>query len=614
MTERQLHPAGTKPWEASCHNLINLLIMAKLQLYITKSTSDFKSVYNINPSEDVRSSVTDLRKAVSQIDYDSAEKNIFYFLKSTNEGTFVTVLRTIPSRPGDHLAAWIYMSADMSVSADELESIVRLTTRKVSGSEVSTEDVAALREAFSADYPTRHDAPALTGGRRGGGFAWRRYGGDEAPSLHEMLGRGLWQQYYLPYEGVLLVDEELGIMASGDDLTDRPLGAEAVVLPPESTEDGFKPYIFGRLLDRPMRATMGCELTVVWRRPGFEDVTRTAAITEPVFTPSPVVTDDSRKTITPNSFKITSQFSHQPVSDCQIRINGYEITPEGRSFTRAELLSASVVVSCEGYFPYSGHIDLASTTKALIQLQERRKIYVFEVPVKSSDLGAPVKFEIHSKKPLTDSPLEGYRLLDEIQEGINRTNYLGYSGSGLGSMTRRIIIFGAVLIVGLIAGLTIGRCSRTSSPALSATNASAGSDSTQTTPAENTASEVAVPAATAPETRPASDASQAKVNPALTMTDAIKYLDASGKWNRDEMEKYSDLRGLYDDMNNFRIDRLINTWGPKLNGSKNFARVTDHAQKGQSPAKKSKLKISGTYNKADDNTITLQSYLNRIDP
>ncbi len=68
--------------------------MNKIQLYITKSTRTFKSMVNINPEEDVRAAVTDVRTYLEKVDYDAAEKNIFYLLKSTASGTFVTVLRT----------------------------------------------------------------------------------------------------------------------------------------------------------------------------------------------------------------------------------------------------------------------------------------------------------------------------------------------------------------------------------------------------------------------------------------------------------------------------------------------------------------------------------------
>ncbi len=596
--------------------------MAKLQLYITKSTAGFKFACNINPAEDIRARITDLRDAVSTIDYDSTEKNIFYMLKSTDDGIFVIILRTIPPQPGSHLAAWIYIANDIIISADELENIVRTTTRKISSSDVSNSDIAELREVFKTDYAIDREAPTLTASHRGGEYAWRIYGGDDAPALHEFFGRGRWQQSYLPFAGVILLDAELNICASGTDISDIPLGEQAVILPPEDSADGFKPYIFGRLLDKPMRATLGNELTIAWRRPGFEDVKRTETITTKEFTPTVVVTDDSRKTIAPTSFLITSQLTHKAVTDCQIRVNGVDIVAGGHSFTCNELASALVVISCEGYFPYSGHLDLASTTRALIQLQERCKTYVFEVPVKSSDLGAPIKFEINSKTPLTDSPLEGYRLLDDIQEGPTRTNHLGYKGSPLGAMTQKIVYIVIGVVVGILLTLPFGKCSSSHSPALTPTGAS---DTTAVDSASKVSSTTSEVAAELTKTTPLIDEpvkqdknevtendkqkeEQAKAQNA-SVADAVKYLDSSKKWSREDMEKYSALNGLFDDMNNLRLQRIIDVWGPKLNNSQNFADIAKHAKMGLK-----KKHREAPYNKPGDNEISVQSYLNTIDP
>ena len=70
--------------------------MNKLQLYITRSGANLKSIFNLNPNEDVRRHVTDLKDAVSLVDYNPEEKNIFYMLKSTDDGIFFIILRTIP--------------------------------------------------------------------------------------------------------------------------------------------------------------------------------------------------------------------------------------------------------------------------------------------------------------------------------------------------------------------------------------------------------------------------------------------------------------------------------------------------------------------------------------
>ena len=70
--------------------------MAKLQLYITRSMVTFNSQLNLNPNEDVRSYVKDVRSVLSTVDYDTNEKNIFYLLTAVSSGVFVTILRTIP--------------------------------------------------------------------------------------------------------------------------------------------------------------------------------------------------------------------------------------------------------------------------------------------------------------------------------------------------------------------------------------------------------------------------------------------------------------------------------------------------------------------------------------
>ena len=59
--------------------------MAKLQLYITRSMGTFNSQLNLNPNEDVRSYVKDVRSVLSTMDYDANEKNIFYLLTSVSQ-------------------------------------------------------------------------------------------------------------------------------------------------------------------------------------------------------------------------------------------------------------------------------------------------------------------------------------------------------------------------------------------------------------------------------------------------------------------------------------------------------------------------------------------------
>lgn len=587
--------------------------MNKLQLYITKSGNVYKSLFNLNPNEDVRRHVCDLSQAIALIDYDVDEKNIFYMLSATDDGMFFIILRTIPPHRKHHLAAWIYIPNDTVISGQQLLDLINLTTRKVSNAEVTNDDVVALREAFSIEYPSVPDAPQLTG-CQGSEFAWRSYGNGSTYSLADFAGDGRWQQSYIPYAGILLVDDVFGYNVNAKCLDQIPLGEPAVIQVPDKTENGFTAYALDRCIDHPLRATLGAPITISWRRPGFEGQTVDTVIDQKLFTPELISTQDSLKLVTPNLFYVTSQVTREQLQNCTIRVNGKDITSQGRKFTSDELHKASVIVSCEGFFPYSGQMDLASTARALIQLQEKRKIYRFELPLISSDYGAPVCFELHTKSPISESPVEGYIAMDEIQEGTTRTNHLGYTGNGT-TMSSKLIYAAVGLVVGVLLTLLLGTCS--------------GNSEHQSTlaPAANPDSivPVAKPIVDAPPTPPAAEdkqdepkADQAnatqQAQPAaadnnLTVADAIKYLDNNTKWDRNELEKNPATRGLFDDMNNFNRQQIIDKWGPKLKDSKRFTKLVGHVRGGMN-----KAKLSGTFNQNGDNIITVQSYLNRVDP
>ena len=65
-------------------------------------------------------------------------------------------------------------------------------------------------------------------------------------------------------------------------------------------------------------------------------------------------------------------------------------------------------------------------------------------------------------------------------------------------------------------------------------------------------------------------------------------------------------------MNNFRLQRLVDFWGPRLKNSKNFADVIKFCN--NSIQTKKVQRLSGTFNSPDKSTIKLQSYFYRIDP
>lgn len=575
--------------------------MNKIQLYITKSTRTFKSMVNINPEEDVRAAVTDVRTYLEKVDYDAAEKNIFYLLKSTASGTFVTVLRTIPTDLGDHLAAWIFFPSTLDISAEDAVEIVKYTTKKVAAQGLNADDLAELRGIFSKEYTPVDDAPAIVPCRSADDeFAVRFYGDNAGTSLAELVS-SRYQLAYTPFSAVILIDDSLGITSAAPDLTHEPIENMVTVFPPDANADGFAPTIFGEPFTRPFYAPEGADIDIVWTKNGFDDITEGFKVEKTGDRPGPVATSTSKKAISAASFEITALATRQSLDgQCSITVNGCEINGT-RYFTLPELASAMVTVACDGFYTYSARIDLASSTRALIQLRERHKVYNFEISAKSSDIAGMISFQINTKNPLTESPIDGYVVADEMQEGTTRTNHLVYHPDlGHRPLIERAIYAAGGVIVGLLLGWLIFGGKGSSDTVETGVVA----DSTAVTEiVDNTATPAGPQPAAAAAPQPA----------ATSLDDAVRYLDTNRTWTRTEMEQFPDLRGLYNDMNVIDRHKIVETWGPKLKESRTFQSIVEHAK--MSYRKKARIKGNrNTFNAPDDEKIAVQSYLNTIDP
>ena len=575
--------------------------MNKIQLYITKSTRTFKSMVNINPEEDVRAAVTDVRTYLEKVDYDAAEKNIFYLLKSTASGTFVTVLRTIPTDLGDHLAAWIFFPSTLDISAEDAVEIVKYTTKKVAAQGLNADDLAELRGIFSKEYTPVDNAPAIVPCRSADDeFAVRFYGDNAGTSLAELVS-SRYQLAYTPFSAVILIDDSLGITSAAPDLTHEPIENMVTVFPPDANADGFAPTIFGEPFTRPFYAPEGADIDIVWTKNGFDDITEGFKVEKTGDRPGPVATSTSKKAISAASFEITALATRQSLDgQCSITVNGCEINGT-RYFTLPELASAMVTVACDGFYTYSARIDLASSTRALIQLRERHKVYNFEISAKSSDIAGMISFQINTKNPLTESPIDGYVVADEMQEGTTRTNHLVYHPDlGHRPLIERAIYAAGGVIVGLLLGWLIFGGKGSSDTVETGVVA----DSTAVTEiVDNTATPAGPQPAAAAAPQPA----------ATSLDDAVRYLDTNRTWTRTEMEQFPDLRGLYNDMNVIDRHKIVETWGPKLKESRTFQSIVEHAK--MSYRKKARIKGNrNTFNAPDDERIAVQSYLNTIDP
>ncbi len=548
--------------------------MNKLQLYIAKSLRGYKSLVNFNPAEEVRRHIHDLRDALGNIEYDPLEKNIFYLVEYIEEGTLLSILRTIPTETLDHLAATVFVPADSLVSAEELDEVVREITRKMSAPGMSADDIAELRRLFAREYPDRAsgERTAMVTSNPEGGYARCNYGGMSGRRLSDYFGPHLYQPEWTPFAGVLLLDADLGIDGMAVDISGETFA--------------------GRSFPKPKPR---------------------------VAQPAPKAVDpDATKVLGPDSFKITSRTDRSELKDCTISVNGTVLDGE-QSFQECELVAASVAVTCDGYAPYSGRINLAGSSVAHIRLDAQGRVYRFQMPVRSTEYGAPVSFEIRSKHAITQSPIEGYDALDTIREGAGRVNMLAYSGGSGGALRRALIVGAAGLVVGILLGFCLfaGGSDEKVGHREQVENVVVA-DTAVEQPVVVADAAVAEPviAAKSVEAEPAKPAEAAPAAAALeqSVAAAVKYLDEHRSWNRREMEQFAALAGLFDDMNALRLDELRGKWAEKLKDSKNFGAVVRAAEGSQRKKVNVHRDKRDTYNKPGDDAIGYVGYTYWIDP
>ncbi len=553
--------------------------MNQLQLYISRSADGFKVLAEVNATENVRREITaSSAAALGLVDYDPKEKTVFYTLTYIHGGTIVRVIRTIPDHSPDYLEVAVFVPEELMLDDGVFSDIIDNITRKVLNAGFTREDLDELRDIFSLTYEAEAD-PAAALPSEGSEFGLYCYGGKTGRPIGDV-----WHTLYRPEwatcKGVILLEDPLKIKDGSrtDDLSNDELAPVVTLLQPAESPLGFVPHIYRHVFDRPFRVTLGSEVDIVWRQPGFEDVTQHFKVTADRLRPEEPSDSISRKAISPASFLVTSRDTGEPLLDCRITVNGVEID-EARRFTVPELSNARISVEAKGYLTFKGIVDLSSNSQVSVQMQKRHKVYRFVLPVSLGDGESTVKFELHTQRAITACPVDGYVVEGRIDEGEKAVNRLRREHSLRRLVTLRELVFA---LAGLVVGIVI------------MTIAMFVDGDEDPAKVETVVSEL----------------------PVASYAEACDYLDSNKIWTRDRLEAIPGLEGLFDELNTYNFDRIIDYRGPMLSSSKNFGAVVKAArharEKGVDPRREPTH--APTYNRDGDSAINWRGYTYWIDP
>ena len=557
------------------------------------------------------SKVVDIREYLKLFNGLQGTDNIVTFMSFDEGGCFLTQLRAISGRMGDFLSGWIYIPNTIEASGDDIMNAYNYVRNILSQSNLTDlkDDIASF---FSKEFPSKEVAAQYSASK--GQLYGVRFLGHY--TLKEIVGEHRYQPYYSDYKAVFLLnkDEEVVITKEAANnfrnLTDKDIVKTSTLVPPtypqlQALGLGTKIYtIDGSDFNQPLLVNLGSKVPLLLSRDGFENM----KLEVPVSSERQLIDFSSikilwRKKISASMFSVRNRKNEKIEKGVRIFVNGTDVTFQEVLFTEEECRQAIVKVTAPDYETFEQRRSLLIEDKQIIL---NRKIRSFQAKVELTN-GSHAEMTIESKNlPSShESPLKGYTY-DEDYHGdkiLKMDSWFIWKQRLWGFLAAFVTV---MLIVAFAAfdswldthhfkvGLPPWEKDR---PTQQYTNSYKEEMDDVTQDQNNTG-----------------DNSDVQNSEELSLNEAIQYLDNNTTWSKAELNKYPDLQGLFDDMNAFNLSRLLNEWHSKLASSQNFQKVCESANKTLSHCWNPKQgSHNPTYNKPDDEQISLTNYINWLD-
>ena len=521
------------------------------------------------------------------------------FMTFGQDGTYYVWARYSSTRGcSDSVSKWIYIPKGVKISGKDI-----LDLERKAKDETQTE---ALEKLFATEFPYKPDANAIPVTNVNGKeeYAVRYY--DTEDQLADIIGEKRFQQYYSDYKVIFLIDRQSGIKvregAVIDDLTDRTMEERIVVSRPYSDDIekkfGLVPELF--LGDEPLTddrefpAYKGQLIDIVAKREGFDNI------------PCKIMAGEDKKRcsfespekciwnklITKNFFQVDDGENNPdgniPLEELDIYINGHLIKEEGVTLTEKQGEDCTIEVKDKKKAPRyelfkeeHAYIFLTEGKKFPIHLEKKSNSYAYRIQLSNKEV---VKLAINSKKGDFNekAPFCGYVVDTDPFSMRSKEKMLVLNSFYLLKLI--MIGFGIGVVVASIVFFTLFYSGMADNTATSPEVAN--KDSVVTAPVEVDN---------------------------YSLEAAIRYLDNNKKWNRDSMERYDDLKGLFDAMNEFRLSTVIDSYS-QLSTSTRYATLVETAKKNISNGWNPKTgEHNPQYNEVGDKEITYMNYIYWID-
>lgn len=486
---------------------------------------------------------------------DESSRTVIFLRFLGPEGYLICIFQARPEnsgRPYDGAAAWIHIPSEVMLTGAETESLI--SDVETALSQDKGIDYQKLDQLFNKEYGQKTTVSILSSIQSKGQLSGIRFFGSGADFvLPELLGADVAQMVYKDYKAVFLLRKNSDIAVNAREITE-PLVKTVTVLAPSPVE-GYTAYLTnGNPFNRDMEYPENSSIAIVWKKKGYQDISKTIqAKSDDAAKLCRIDKSEIKVVINKQIFKVTGD-NGQTLANYDLYLDTLKL--EDVRYIQEDILSKglSVRVVAKGFDTYDEkHLIEANTQSIRIQLKKRH--------------------------------VSGQDYLYEGKGQRRQKPYLwGVGGFLLGG-----------ICVALVAFYTGFNRSATQ------TEPSVSSELPEMTDV-NPSSDNRAPKAIADAHR--NDESKKM---------AIAYLNSTDIWNRDSIDHYPDLQDLYEDLNYYEFDDIINKWGFQLKEVGIFEKVVKAAEKAKNRGlEPNRDPHTPSYNKENDHQIDLRKYIDWI--
>ena len=561
--------------------------------------------------------IADVRPLLNKVSGLNEESQVVHILSFTNEGCLLASARLIAGRSGDNIAAWIYIPSDMEISGKEVRYVMDAAEQAILA---PTLDTIELENICQQTYHSSDNA--FSKASSGEKLAFRIY---DDNTIEEILGPNRYQNYYDDYRYIFLFDSTgiLGLTnpSEADDLSNERNKVISLLIPPTAAalKQHFGYNVLLQLSDgtpfnHPVYLNEGNSINLMLVREKYKSISFNY-----------VKPNNDSKELFPLELIDVSKINWQlplllsefivedeegnPISskeDLIIKVNNIILKPEITCWIdEYKAKEANVVITSNSHRYQPQKVTKDITEKPIrVVLPYLRDYRSAKIITQNGEVGKIEYCEKGDSKK-GESPIKDYYFKTNGDLVYESHKPWIYRLQGVLATVAMVLLY---LLITMILPSENKKQENTAKtyPAQISNSQDLPSSGTASIEQADNNSQIVQNESTQAETI-GND-----VN--YSHEQAIYYLDNNLSWKRNEMEQYPVLRGLFDDMNQYKLEDLMGKWKLKLEASEQFKKVAETAaknrRKGWNPATGQHRPF---FNKSGDETIVVRNYVYWLD-